>query len=359
MDDRPLAAYGRIEQTSSMVNLKTLRSALQLPPTFLHLEFDFTAINFSAPENLHFRYQLAGYDNDWIDAQPERKAIYSRLTAENYRFRVEASNGDGPWKETLTPLDIVVTPFFWQTWWFRLATLVLFTSIVLGVARYVSFQRLRAKLRALERQTALDKERARIARDIHDDLGGSMTQIMLLSGLVSRDRSEPEKADSHAQQISSAARQVTDTLDEIVWAVNPRNDTLPHLINYIGGYTVEFLKTTGLKCRMNLPVHPQEQFISSDARHNLFLVVKEALNNVARHARASEVSLQIVTDEKSMNILIEDNGCGFENAPINGCADGLRNMLQRMQEIGGQFRVESKPGDGTKIFLVFPLSSRN
>ena len=359
VDNQPLAAYGGIEQTSSIVNLKTLQSPLRLPPSFRHLEFDFTAINFSAPENLHFRYQLAGFDNDWIDAQSERRAIYSRLTTGNYQFRVEASNGDGSWKEALAPLSITVTPFFWQTWWFRLATLALFTSIILGIARYVSFQRLRSKLRALERQAALDRERARIARDIHDDLGGSLTQIMLLSGLVSRDRSEPDKADGHAQRISSAAKQVTDTLDEIVWAVNPHNDTLPHLINYIGGFTAEFLKTTGLKCCMNLPVHPQEQFVSSEVRHTLFLVVKEALNNIARHAHASEVSLKIVTDEKSMNILIEDNGCGFENEPPNGCADGLRNMRQRMQEIGGQFQVESKLNNGTKISFVFPLLSQN
>jgi len=359
VDNQPLAAYGGIEQTSSMVNLKTLKSSLLLPPSFRHLEFDFTAINFSTPENLHFRYQLAGFDSDWIDAQTERKAIYSRLTTGNYRFRAEASDGDGPWKEAFAPLGITVTPFFWQMWWFRLATLVLFTSIILGVARYVSFQRLRSKLRALERQTALDKERARIARDIHDDLGSSLTQIMLLSGLVSRDRSNPARSDEHAQQISSTAKQVTDTLDEIIWAVNPHNDTLPQLINYIGGFTVEFLKTTGLKCSMNLPVHPQEQFVSSDVRHNLFLVVKEALNNIARHAHASEVSLQIVTDEKSMNILIEDNGCGFANEPVNGSADGLRNMRQRMQEIGGQFQAESKPGSGTKVSFGIPLLSQN
>jgi signal transduction histidine kinase/ligand-binding sensor domain-containing protein len=359
VDNRPVAAYGGIEQTSSVVNLKTLQGPLRLSPDYRHLEFDFTAINFTDPENLHFRYQLTGFDNDWIYSEAERSATYSRLTTGNYRFRVEASNGDGPWQEADTTPGIIVTPFFWQTWWFQFTVLALFTSAVLGVARFVSLQHLRAKLRALERQTALDQERARIARDIHDDLGGSMTQIMLLSGLVSRDRSEPEKAGGHARQISLAARQVTDTLDEIVWAVNPRNDTLPHLIDYLGGYTIEFLKTTGLKHRMNLPVHPPDQFISSDVRHNLFLAVKEALNNIARHAHASEVFLQIVLDEKSMNIRIEDNGGGFQNEPANGGADGLRNMRQRMQEIGGQFQVESQPGSGTKVCFFFPLSNRN
>src|SRR5204863_5956701 len=123
--------YGGIEQTSSVVNLKTLQVPLRLPPSHRHLEFDFTAVNFTAPENLHFRYQLAGFDNDWIYSEAERSATYSRLTKGNYRFRVEASNGDGPWQEANIVLRIIVTPFFWQTWWFQIAVLVLLTSAVL------------------------------------------------------------------------------------------------------------------------------------------------------------------------------------------------------------------------------------
>jgi signal transduction histidine kinase len=177
-----------------------------------------------------------------------------------------------------------------------------------------------------------------------------------LSSLLSRDISKPGKATDYAHRISSAARNVTDSLDEIVWAVNPRNDTLPHLINYLGKFTSEYLATTGLKCRMDLPSHPHEQFVSSEVRHNLFLAVKEALNNITRHSNATEAVLQISVDEKSMSVSIADNGRGFQGEPKNGTAEGLLNMRQRMQDIGGQCQIESKPGGGTKINFIFPLA---
>ena len=355
VDEQIVAIYGGVMPVENFASLQNPKTILRLPPSHRRVEFEFTAINFTAPENIYFRCKLDGFDDDWVEAET-RSAIYPRLGAGKYQFHVQARNGSGPWSDLSTPLVIVVTPFFWQTWWFQLAMLLLFTSTVIAIVRYISFRRLRLKLHALEQQAALDKERARIARDIHDDLGGSMTQITLLSGLVSRDISKPEKATDYANRISSAAKNVTDSLDEIVWAVNPRNDTLPHLINYLGKFTSEYLAASGLKCRMNLPQHPPEQFVSSDARHNLFLAVKEALNNAARHSDASEIFLQIGLDEKTMSVTIADNGRGFNGAPQNGTAEGLHNMRQRMQDIGGQFQIESKPGGGTKINFVFPLS---
>lgn len=355
VDDQVMAVYNGVMPAQNALDLEMSQASLRLPPSHRRVEFDFTAMNFSAPENVYFRCRLDGFDDNWVEAET-RSAIYPRLAAGKYQFHVEARNGSGPWNEASFPLTLVVTPFFWQTWWFRIAALVLFTSGIIAAVRYISFRRLRLRLRALEQQAALDKERARIARDIHDDLGGSMTQIMLLSGLVSRDISKPEKATGYADKISSAARQVTDTLDEIVWAVNPRNDTLPHLINYLGNYTSEYLLAAGLQCRMDLPPHPREQFVSSDARHNLFLAAKEALTNATRHSGASEVSLQITADENSLNVTITDNGKGFDHLPKNGTADGLHNMRQRMRDVGGRFSIESKPGAGTKISFVLPLN---
>jgi len=354
VDDQIVASYGGVMPVQNVINLQT-QTELHLPPSYRRVQFDFTALNFSAPENVHFRCRLDGFDDNWVETEIHH-AIYPRLGAGSYKFHIQARNENGAWNEALVPVVLVVTPFFWQTWWFQIFVLVLFTSAVIAIVRYISFRRLRLKLHALEQQAALDKERARIARDIHDDLGGSMTQITLLSGLVSRDISKPDKAADYAQRISSAARNVTDTLDEIVWAVNPRNDTLPHLINYLGKFTSEYLLATGLKCRMDLPTYPQDEFVSSEVRHNLFLAVKEALNNATRHSEASEVSLQIVVSEKTMSVTIADNGRGFNGAPKNGTAEGLHNMRQRMLDIGGQFHIESKSGSGTKVNFVFPLS---
>jgi len=333
--------------------LKTLNTPLRLSPGHRRLEIDFTALNFNAPENVHLQYQLESFDNDWTDAEPQRSASYSRLAAGDYKFRVRACNADGLWNEAAAPLGLIVARFFWQTWWFRLGVLALFTTAVIASVRYVSFRRLRQKLRVLEQQTVLDKERTRIARDLHDDLGCSLTHVALMLELNEQRSAAPGPANGKTQLCSTMVRQVVRSVDEIIWAINPRNDTVRYLVDYLSQFAVEFLHAARISCRVDLPDHFPERPVSPEARHNLFLVVKEALNNVARHAHASEVWLRVTTNEERIRLTVEDNGQGFERAPDNASADGLRNMRQRMEEIGGQFHVESKPGSGTKVSLLY------
>jgi signal transduction histidine kinase/ligand-binding sensor domain-containing protein len=356
VDDQIAAQYGGVVPVEKNVDAQT---SLRLPPDHRHLEFIFTALSFKAPENIRFQYQMQGFDNDWVNAGTERRANYSRLAAGTYRFRVRASNSEGVWSRNDAGLALVVAPFFWQTWWFWLLALLAFSSAVVAIARYVSLRQLRLKVQALERQATLDRERTRIARDIHDDIGNLLTQVTLLSGLTLRDRGEPEKTGEHARQISSTVEQVTSSLDEIVWAVNPRNDTLPQLIDYIGQFTIEFMQTAGIPCRLDLPDHPPHRAVSTEVRHNLFLVVKEALNNVVRHSGANEVSLRVAVTEQMLELTIQDNGRSFETALVNGSSNGLRNMRQRMDELGGKFQVGNNPGAGTRILLSVPWSQRN
>jgi signal transduction histidine kinase len=326
-----------------------LRSRLTIPPYHRHLEFDFTAFHYHAPENLRFRYQLVGFDNGWIDAGAQRSAEYSRLTAAQYEFRVEASIGDGPWSNPAATVDFEVIPFFWQTWWFRAGVVLVFTLSLIAIVRYVSYRRLRLKLHTTEQQAAVERERGRIARDIHDDLGNRLTEIQLLTGLAERNGEIPRKAMTQIDEISSAARQATDALDEIVWAINPRNDTLPHLINYLGQFATDFMRTAGIQCRVDLPENPPEKSVSAEVRHNLFLAIKESLSNIARHANATEVSMLILATDKSLNVIIQDNGRGFSGEAKSDGADGLENMRLRIAEIGGQFQIKSRPGAGTSI----------
>jgi signal transduction histidine kinase len=359
VDEQTVASYGGVMPVPVGLNLQTEHAALELPPAHRRLDFEFAALSFGAPENVRFQYRLDGFDENWIEAGMQRVATYSRLPAGTYHFRVRGCNSSGTWNDAAQPLAFIVTPFIWQNWWFQLAILGVFTLSVIALVRYLSFRRLQLKVRALEQQAALDKERARIARDIHDDVGNRLTRITLLSGLALRDRTEPDKTSGHVQQISSAVRQVTDSLDEIVWAVNPRNDTLSHLINYIGQYAVEFLNAAGVKASVDLPDHPPERSVSADVRHNLFLVTKEALHNIVRHANAREVSLRVTVNGEWIGMSIEDDGRGFDRAPDNGSADGLRNMRQRMEEIGGEFGIESRPEQGTRISLRYVWRDRN
>jgi signal transduction histidine kinase len=249
---------------------------------------------------------------------------------------------------------VEVAPFYWQTNLFRGSVLGAFTLAVIAIVRYVSFRRLHRRLRVLEQQAALQKERARIAKDIHDDLGGDLTQIAFLGELAQQDRSDPEKAAERVARISTTARQAVRSLDEIVWAVNPRNDTLAHLIEYSGQFALDYLRTAGIRCRLDFPEQSPPHELSTDLRHNLFLAIKEALHNIVKHAGAKEVWLRASFNNGGLDMSVEDNGCGFEVAPDNALADGLRNMRQRLADIGGECRIESQPGAGTKVKLHLP-----
>jgi signal transduction histidine kinase/ligand-binding sensor domain-containing protein len=353
-DEQTVAHYDGVLPPTNARRLQTPNLELHLEPQHRQIQFDFTALSFNAPENIHFRYQLQGYDHGWVEADARRSANYPHLASGNYVFRVTACNGDGIWNESGAAVAIAVAPFVWERWWFRAAALAAFSFAVAAVVRYVSFRRLRTRLLVLQQQTALDQERARLARDLHDDLGSRLTEIVLLSGMALEETASPEKAGERVQQIATAARTGIKSLDETVWAVNPRNDTLPHLINYLSGFAVSFLEAADIRLRIDAPDVLAPRAISAEARHHVLLVAKEALNNIVRHAHAGEVSLRVNVTEDSADITIEDNGCGFDQPPDDALADGLRNMRQRMQEIGGRLDLHSAPGAGTRITFQVP-----
>ena len=325
-----------------------------LAPDHRKLDIDFTALSYSAPANVHFRYRLLNVDADWIEARGVRAASYPRLPAGQHEFVVTACNHSGVWNEQGARLVFEVRPFFWQTWWFRLGALLGFTGAIAAVVRYVSFRRLRREMLRLEEQAALHKERARIAKDIHDDLGANLTQIALLGELAQQDRSAPDKAGRRIETISLTARQAIKSLDEIVWAVNPRNDTLPHLVDYASQFALDYLTVAGIRCRLDFPDEIPQREVSTDVRHNLFLVVKEALHNIVKHSGASEVRLRMTLTGDGLRFVIEDNGRGFDQTPAEAGADGLRNMRQRVADVGGDCRIESQPGKGTAIAFDIP-----
>ncbi|HEV2318670.1 MAG TPA: two-component regulator propeller domain-containing protein, partial [Verrucomicrobiae bacterium] len=369
VDDQTVALYDRRLGLGSSdpqaVNLGETPSNLRVSPNHRTLEFDFTALSFASPEDVQFQYRLENFEDDWTEAGTERHADFPRPPPGRYRFDVRACNSDGIWSAETAAVDFVVTPFYWQTWWFRSTALLVFTLSLIAIVRYVSFRRLRRQLAALEQQAALQRERTRIAKDIHDDLGANLTQIAFLGELAQQDRGEPDKAVERVEKISATARQAIKSLDEIVWAVNPRNDTLAHLTDYAGQFALDYLRLAGIRCRLDLPEQCPTRDLTTDLRHNLFLAIKEALHNIVKHAHATEVRLQIQCSGDSLDIVIEDNGCGFDPALAhNGAAgdplaDGLRNMRQRMTDIGGQFDFQTAAGRGTTVHLRLSLEKES
>ncbi len=318
------------------------------------VEVEYAAPSFSGPENVIFRHRLTGWDEGWVEVGAERRVSYPRLPAGRYEFRVTACTETGVWNEAGAALAFTVTPLFWQTGSFRLGASGAFTLGLVVMVRYVSLRRLRAKLRRIEQEAAVHRERGRIAKDLHDDLGAHLTQISLLGDLVEQSLASPETAGRHARTLSHTARHLMKTLDEIVWAVNPRNDTLAHLLDYTGQFAADFLRVAGVRCRVDFPLQPPARAVAAEVRHHLFLVVKEALHNVVKHSRATEVRLHATVSAQSFQLSVEDDGQGFSSAPDNALADGLRNMQQRLTEIGGACQITSRPGQGTRVQVELP-----
>jgi signal transduction histidine kinase len=335
-----------------------LPDQIVVSPREEQLEIRYTSLNLGAAGRSQFKYRLAGHETAWNEVANTRVARYSKLPPGDYRFEVMAANEDGVWNTTPAAQVIIIQPPFWKTAWFMAVSILCLLGAVVLVVYYFSTQKLQRQLAILRQQEALERERARIARDLHDQLGANLTQVALLGELAQEDKHLPAEVDSHAQQITQTARETTKALDEIVWAVNPSNDTLEGLINYICKYAQEYFQIAGLKYRLDVPTQLPQASIPPDVRHNVFLAAKEAVNNVVKHAQATEAWLRLQLEPHRFTLEIQDNGRGL--GPItdspNG-RNGLRNMRKRMEDIGGSFSIGAAAERGAVVRLSAPLKT--
>jgi signal transduction histidine kinase len=306
---------------------------------------------------------LDPFDSDWVDGGAERRVRYSGLPFGQYQFRVRALNLDGAWGPENAVLAFSLPPPVWRLPAVLGLEALLAATAVAGSARLISHRRLRLKLAQLGQQQAMERERMRIARDMHDDLGSKLTRISYLSELALQDEVSPRK---NLRDISQSIRDVLQTVDEIVWAVDPQNDTLENLAAYLGHYATEYLQNTSIECELNiapnLPVHP----LTAEARHNLFLAFKEGIGNALKHSAATRLRVDLSQKNGRFEICIQDNGRGFgcppNPAPPRPAAGapakrghGLANMRLRLAAVGGEARIESQPGHGTRVTLILPV----
>ena len=330
------------------------------------LEVHFTALNFAAPGGVRFRHRLDGLDPDWVDDAGVRSARYGRLPHGQYHFRVAACNAEGVWQEAPETFAFIVpTPFYLQTWVIGLFV-VAAVVLVAGIVRLVSHRRLRLALARLEQQQSLERERMRIARDMHDEMGSKLTKISFLSEHAQVDAASVGPLAEKIESIAQTSRELLQTMDEIVWVVNPRNDTLENLIAYLGHYAVEYFQNTKIEFEIRLPQDIPHYPLLSEMRHNLFLAFEEALNNVLKHSAATKVDVEMTINADECEVKITDNGKGFEmpvqpgNLPphIGRGGNGLKNMLQRLIDIDGECRVDGRPGNGTTVTMRIRLTKK-
>lgn len=320
-----------------------------LPPRPGTIQIRYTQPQMSASEQLRFRYRLLGAgDGAWYFAENQRTAVFTNLAAGSYVFQVEAIDSPDPALPQTASLTFTVQAAWWETVWFQFLCALAAALVLALLVRTIVHRRMQTRIRRLEQERALERERTRIARDMHDELGARLTHIMLMSEIAAN---EPEPPTDALQKIAHTARTVSSTLDEIVWTTNPRNDTLEHLVGYIAEFAEEYLSTTDISLRMELPPEIPSREVSSEKRHHVLLVLKEALNNVVKHSAARHVHLRVALEHGMLCVVINDDGKGFDTASIAATSNGLTNMRQRLDEIAGTLKIESHPGRGTTIIL--------
>jgi signal transduction histidine kinase len=289
-----------------------------------------------------------------IGAADYGKADYAKLPAGLYRFRMEALNLMGvPAGINFSQL-VTVPVSAWKTLWFWVAVGLALFGIAAGSWRLSAWRRMKRQVQDLERQRVLEQERFRIAQNIHDDLGARVTEIALLSSSAQLKPNMSSEARAEFGAVTKLTNDLVRALYETVWAVNPKNDHLDSLASFVCQLANQMCAQAQLRCRLEIPDLPAEIPVTSHVRHNVIMAVKEAIHNVIKHGRASEIQIGIQQKGQILILQVSDNGCGFDPAVVVR-GNGLDNMEQRLRSLQGSCSITSQPGVGTKVILEFPL----
>jgi signal transduction histidine kinase len=313
------------------------------------LEIRYTANGFSAPEKVQFRYKLEPRDQTWHSLGAQRFVFLHSLRPGSYTFRLTACNHHGVWNETGASLAFSLAPHFYETWPFYCVS----GALVLLAGLGLHSQRVRGlhRIQRLEQQRVLEQERTRIARDLHDDLGSSLTGVALqLEAAQRHGRAEGEQLAALANE----ARSLAHDLRELAWTTNPRCDNTGSLAAFIGEVAERFAQAVGLECKLDLAAGADSRAVPARLRHELIAVLKESLANVARHAGARRVAVTLSLSNGEVHLVISDDGRGFDPAHV-AAGNGLRNLRERLQPFGGSFTLASQAGQGTTVTACLPL----
>lgn len=332
------------------------------------IEVHFTGFDDAAPRDLRFRYQLEGYDEQTQDVGGRRVAYFTNLDPGRYRFRVWAAGLSGAWTARPAEFEFTLRPHVWQTWWFR----VLAGAAIVGLAVAVTNLRIR-QIRCLEQLRRREERvelRNRLARDLHDGVGSGLARLALLSDLPPADAQQPDRVSRQFQELSSAVRDLAQTVREISWNSSPSPISLEHLMAQIAEQAVEFLGAAGIRCRTSLPSEFPSIKLSPDQRSNLYFAAKEAVTNVVRHASATEARIEVSLPGRDLVFSLHDNGRGLlaphDHGPIPeaasdsvrvGNGNGLPNLRARVAAVGGRLSFVGSPGTGTTVRIEIPLAS--
>lgn len=335
---------------NSPVNSSELHS-LSLSYKQNTISFRFTVIDYANAEANSISYMLDGYDKGWVKAPNKTFIRYANLPPGNYTLNVKAFNGDGVMAKEMYTFKLHIQTPWWQSWWFRtILTFSILGLIFYFISSYIN-RRLDKQKAEMEKQQAIEKERNRISRDMHDDLGSGLTKIAILSEVAKQKLAQPEQAKEQIDKIAVSSRELVDNLQDIIWVLNPKNDSLESLSAYIREYGLKYFESLSVQMHFDYPAEFSATHLGEEQRRNIFLTVKECFQNIAKHAWSNNVNVSIREIPGEIIISIKDDGKGFDEKKVRLFANGLKNMENRIQTAGGKFTISSAPGKGTSCTI--------
>src|SRR3989440_1289640 len=321
-------------------------SGLTLNATQNQVSIDFVGLGFAAGESLRYQYRLTGADSDWSAPTDQRTINYAGLSPGGYRFMVRAVTADGIISPTPATITFTILRPLWQRWWFVTLALILTGLIATAIIR-----------NRVGRLIELERVRTRIAADLHDDIGSGLSRIAILSEVARHQVSAEAPVGEPLAVIAGASRDLVDSMSDIVWAINPNKDQLRDLVQRMRRFARDLFTARQIDFSFSAPGEEQALKIGADLRRQVFLVFKEAVNNVARHSKCTEAQIEMRIENRSLTMKVADNGAGFDPAQIVE-GQGLASMRARAKGLGGKLQIISNDDSGTTILLRVPLSGR-
>ena len=318
-----------------------------------NLQFSVAAPSFYDEKEIKYSYLLSGSgSNVWSEPSTNEEINFVNLPPGTYTLQVKAAFPSSRYKTQLLNYKFEIHPPWWRTLWFRILGGLFLLSLLLFLVRNYYRWKFRKQQSVLEKQQMIEKERTRIATDMHDDLGAGLSRIKYLSESIQFKKENDESITSDVAKIADYSDEMVEKMGEIVWALNEKNDTLADLIAFTRSYSVDYLSNHSIQCKFFAPEQLPSSFVTGEMRRNLFLSVKETLHNVVKHAKARVVTIHISLN-KTLQVVIHDDGVGIDLDNIRPFSNGLSNIHKRMEEVGGD--VVFQNSQGTKVILQVPF----